>query len=239
MVKLIVPLLAFFVAGCATTTMAQSKADNVLKHGFDEPLCIGYGREAIARYAGDNEMIEQLRGHVAFYEMAWKGQFPYDDKHKQEMLDAVAGNIKSRLAGKTGNEWQEVLLPTILDCAVKHEAYDRAAGRAPQTALIKSASSGAAPQDRKMPFNGLAEFEKLVPIGKKSGYVMEALGAPDEIIAGPGADRVYNYGYPRPDGSEIHALVIIHDGAVSERQLHEFLRQTPGGEFTSSRQITS
>jgi hypothetical protein len=78
-----------------------------------------------------------------------------------------------------------------------------------------------------MPFTSLADFERLIPIGMSSDDVVAKLGRPEMILPGREQDQVYQYGYRRPDGSEIRAVIIIRDNKVFIRRLYQ---STQGGD---------
>jgi len=77
------------------------------------------------------------------------------------------------------------------------------------------------PQWSGLPFTSLADYERLIPIGMSRRDLVRALGRPEAVTPGMGADEAYHYLYELPDGAQLRAVIIVRDGAVFIRRLYQ------------------
>lgn len=71
-----------------------------------------------------------------------------------------------------------------------------------------------------LPFTSLADYERFIPIGMTRRDLVRALGRPEAVMPGMGADDAYHYVYALADGSQLRAVIIVRDGAVLIRRLY-------------------
>jgi hypothetical protein len=90
----------------------------------------------------------------------------------------------------------------------------------PQSTPPPAAEEQAAQNWVGLPFNNLAEYERLIPIGMSRRDAVGALGNPEAIMPGQGSDQVYHYGFQLADGSQLRAVIILRDDAVFIRRLY-------------------
>ena len=77
------------------------------------------------------------------------------------------------------------------------------------------------PQWTGLPFTSLDDYERLIPIGMSRRDLVSALGRPEAVMPGMGADEAYHYAYELSDGSTLRAVIIVRDGAVFIRRLYQ------------------
>ncbi|MBY0569627.1 MAG: hypothetical protein K2P70_20125 [Hyphomonadaceae bacterium] len=83
-----------------------------------------------------------------------------------------------------------------------------------------SEEAPAAPTWTGLPFSSLADYERLIPIGMSQRDLVAALGRPETVMPGRGADEVFHYAYPLEGGGELRAVIILRERAVFIRRLY-------------------
>jgi hypothetical protein len=96
-----------------------------------------------------------------------------------------------------------------------------APARAQESAGGANEAAEQAPQWTGLPFTSLADYERLIPIGMSRRDLVSALGRPEAIMPGMGADETYHYLYEFTDGTSLRAVIIVRDGAVFIRRLYQ------------------
>lgn len=71
-----------------------------------------------------------------------------------------------------------------------------------------------------LPFSGLSDFERLIPIGMMRSDLVRALGEPEAITPGREIDQAYHYAFATADGRVLRAVVIVRADAVFIRRLY-------------------
>jgi hypothetical protein len=120
---------------------------------------------------------------------------------------------------RAGHRRQTVLAGLAFTClagvAPAHAQETGSAGPSETTATQP------APQWAGLPFVSLADYERLIPIGMSHRDLVRALGRPEAVMPGMGADEAYHYAYELSDGSTLRAVIIVRDGAVFIRRLYQ------------------
>jgi hypothetical protein len=83
-----------------------------------------------------------------------------------------------------------------------------------------SEEAPAAPTWTGLPFSSLADYEQLIPIGMSQRDLVAALGRPETVMPGRGADEVFHYAYTLEGGGELRAVIILRERAVFIRRLY-------------------
>src|SRR5262245_33234478 len=168
--------------------------------------------------------------HKAFAPLARE---PREPRRRHSLTDRLSSSSKwSTWRGSTMSKHRRLLglgVTTLALLASPLAHAQKPSEAPPQQAASEGAQAApeSAPQQEApatwsgLPFTSLADYERLIPIGMTRRDLVRALGQPETIMPGMGADRVYHYLYVSTEGTQLRAVIIVRDGAVFIRRLYQ------------------